>query len=255
MAPPGCLPRRHLRGSVHRRGRARRPPPPPPPSFSGPEVSLSSPALRPRGPWRLGPPRQRGEHGPANREPHAPPAERPRRRRSEARTVAAAPPGGGSRTRARREAPPGTPGGPTFGAPLPRQGPLGPERGFLPGGKAPLFFLSSPRCGKGRGRSRLLPAPKAFPQTPVPRLTNHRPPDARRPDGRPSPGRRRGKGRGAGAPPGGAVPSTPPSRHAGGSGAPQKESRARENSGPRPARTPARTWAPATGVRRRRPRR
>ncbi|XP_056371621.1 proline-rich protein HaeIII subfamily 1-like [Oenanthe melanoleuca] len=165
MAPPGCLPRCHLRGSFHGRGRARRPLPPPRQSFSGPGVSLSSPALRPRGPPRLGPPRRRGGRGPANRNlAHAPPRGRGDDGSGDRGRRPAAPPGGGSHTRAarpeRRD-----PERPRRARPVEllcrARGPLGRERDtFLPGGRQKSSPL--PRCGTGR-RSRLLRAPKAFP--------------------------------------------------------------------------------------------
>ncbi|XP_058680534.1 collagen alpha-1(I) chain-like [Ammospiza caudacuta] len=80
-------------------------------SFSGPGVSLSSPALRPRGPPRLGPPRRRGD---AARPPSAP---RPR-------------------ARARPEARPGTPGG-GLGPPVREGHRSARERELLPARQKP----------------------------------------------------------------------------------------------------------------------
>ncbi|XP_058680539.1 collagen alpha-1(I) chain-like [Ammospiza caudacuta] len=133
-------------------------------SFSGPGVSLSSPALRPRGPPRLGPPRRRGD---AARPPSAP---RPRAARAPKRGPER--PEGGSALRCAR-------------------GTARPESGnSCRPGKSP-----APRCGKGR-RSRLLRAPKA-PPPPAPSPFPHRPPTGAT-AGRPAVARRakqRGEGR------------------------------------------------------------
>ncbi|XP_068856074.1 collagen, type I, alpha 1a-like [Aphelocoma coerulescens] len=84
------------------------------------------------------------------------------------------------------------------GAHLLRAGPLGRERDFCQAAK------TRPGAGKGR-RSRLPRPPKASAPPLCPRPLRHRSP-VRRP---PSDG---DEGMGASAPPGGAVPSTPPSR-------------------------------------------
>ncbi|XP_063027050.1 collagen alpha-1(I) chain-like [Melospiza melodia melodia] len=133
-------------------------------SFSGPGVSLSSPALRPRGPPRLGPPRRRGD---AARPPSAP---RPRARapRSAARNA----------RRARPSAARGAPLGPRAGAPPARQSPaprrprhplprhfhIGRRRVPRPDGRPSLDGRSSEgRDGRASGRGRAehpsLPAP------------------------------------------------------------------------------------------------
>ncbi|XP_063027053.1 collagen alpha-1(I) chain-like [Melospiza melodia melodia] len=130
-------------------------------SFSGPGVSLSSPALRPRGPPRLGPPRRRGD---AARPPSAP---RPR-------------------ARARPEARPGTPGG--LG-PRPREGHRSArERELRRRGKAPL-------PGAGRAGGAASSEPRRRPRHPLPRhfhIGRRRVP---RPDGRPSLDGRSSEGR------------------------------------------------------------
>lgn len=172
MAPPGCLPRCHLRGSVRRRGRARHPLPPPRQSFSGPGVSLSSPALRPRGPPRLGPPRRDGGTRPGHREPRTP-------RNREAAAAAAArgwppspqrrPAAAHTHVRPRPEARPGTSGGARpVRVPLPREGAVRPGAGFLPGGTEPRL----PGAGRAGGaasseprrpsRATLCPSPCAI---------------------------------------------------------------------------------------------
>ncbi|XP_063027091.1 collagen alpha-1(I) chain-like [Melospiza melodia melodia] len=130
-------------------------------SFSGPGVSLSSPALRPRGPPRLGPPRRRGD---AARPPSAP---RPR-------------------ACARPEARPGTPGG--LG-PRPREGHRSArERELRRRGKAPL-------PGAGRAGGAASSEPRRRPRHLLPRhfhIGRRRVP---RPDGRPSLDGRSSEGR------------------------------------------------------------
>ncbi|XP_053789958.1 translation initiation factor IF-2-like [Vidua chalybeata] len=208
MAPPGCLPRCRPRGSVHRRGRARHLPPPPRPPSRGPGFpSVARRCARED---------RRGSARPADagRRPGRRAPRRPRRPEAAAgaggdddddddgagKAPAAAPPppppppprlpAGGSRTRPRAHAlrhGPERPEGSALGLfPLPRQGPPRPESGTLPLGQSP-----APRCGKGR-RSRLLPAPKA-------------PPDSHHP----SPGARQGGGRASGR---GPCRAPPPSR-------------------------------------------
>ncbi|XP_064255487.1 collagen alpha-1(I) chain-like [Passer domesticus] len=140
-------------------------------SFSGPGVSLSSPALRPRGRPRLGPPRRRGD---AARPPST--LGRPRREAAAPATGRPKPPpppppphqpGGGSHARGARTRP-GTPGGSALGVPPLREGPLGPRAGFR--------------------------RPAASPPGPSPVAIGRR--RVRRPDGRPSLDGRRSEGGG-----------------------------------------------------------
>ncbi|XP_063027056.1 collagen alpha-2(I) chain-like [Melospiza melodia melodia] len=185
-------------------------------SFSGPGVSLSSPALRPRGPPRLGPPRRRGD---AARPPSAP---RPRAARAPKRGPER--PEGSALGRARGTARPES--GSSAGAAKPRspvrEGPEEPPPPSPEGAPATRSLAISTSAADGcHGRTA-----------------------GRRSTGEAARG-------GTGAPPGGAVPSTPPSRHPGGFLARSEESRPRENSGRR--QRGARTRHPATGVRRRRP--
>ncbi|XP_057898236.1 collagen alpha-1(I) chain-like [Melospiza georgiana] len=203
-------------------------------------------------------------HGPAGVPPPLPPSgERPpagARPPSAATTAASF-----SGTAAARAAPPARGRGPTAerAAPARARGPKrGPER---PEGSA---------LGRARGTARPesgSSADVAKPRSPVREGPEEPPPPS--PEGAPATrsltistsaadgchGRtagRRSTGEaargGTGAPPGGAVPSTPPSRHPGGFLARSEESRPRENSGRR--QRGARTRHPATGVRRRRPR-
>ncbi|XP_058680538.1 collagen alpha-1(I) chain-like [Ammospiza caudacuta] len=188
-------------------------------SFSGPGVSLSSPALRPRGPPRLGPPRRRGD---AARPPSAP---RPR-------------------ARARPEARPGTPGG-GLGPPVREGHRSARERELLPARQKPR---SPVREGPEEPPP---PSPEGAPATRSLAISTsaadgcHGRTAGRRSTGEAARG-------GTGAPPGGAVPSTPPSRHPGGSSrAPRRAGLGRTRAA---AERGARTRHPATGVRRRRPR-
>ncbi|XP_059336559.1 collagen alpha-1(I) chain-like [Ammospiza nelsoni] len=169
-------------------------------SFSGPGVSLSSPALRPRGPPRLGPPRRRGD---AARPPSAP---RPR-----------------ARARAPKRGPERPEGARPSGA---RGAPLGPRAGTLAGpAKAPL-------PGAGRAGGAASSEPRRRPRHPLPRhfhIGRRRVP---RPDGRPSLDGRSSEGRDGRASGRGRAehPSLPaPGRLL----ARTEESRPRENSGRR----------------------
>lgn len=209
MAPPGCLPRCHPRGSVHRRGRARHLPPPPRRPSRGPGFpSVARRCAREdrRGSGRPAgagtrPDRQAHLAGPAERPPRRRGEERRRRRRRTARRA--------GRTRGRAHPEAAAPERPEArpleflcharGAARPGSG------GFLPAGKAPLSPVregpEEPPPPSPEGLDRLSPS-LAIP---------HRPPrgaTAGRPASRSTGEAARG---GAGAPPGGAVPSTPPS--------------------------------------------
>lgn len=123
------------------------------------------------------------------------------------------------------------PGGPTFGVPLPHHRPLSRERDFAER-QSPLSLMQ-----EGPQQEPPPAGPEGLPATPRPSPNNHRPPDARRPDGQPSPGRRRGEGRGrVYLREGTCQAPLPPGMRA--ALARQKESRARKNSGR--ARTDAR---------------
>ncbi|XP_057898261.1 collagen alpha-1(I) chain-like [Melospiza georgiana] len=160
MAPPGCLPRCRPRGSVHRRGRARRLPPPPRRPSRGPGFpSVARRCARED---------RRGSGRPAGA------GTRPGRR---ARCA---------RARARPEARPGTPGG--LG-PRPREGHRSArERELRRRGKAPL-------PGAGRAGGAASSEPRRRPRHPLPRhfhIGRRRVP---RPDGRPSLDGRSSEGR------------------------------------------------------------
>ncbi|XP_064255494.1 collagen alpha-1(I) chain-like [Passer domesticus] len=240
MAPPGCLSRCRPRGSVHRRGRARHLPPPPRRPSRGPgSPSVARRCAREddRGSGRPAGAETRPDH----RARSADPAGRPRRRRRDDRSRHPPPPpphqpGGGSHARGARTRP-GTPGGSALGVPPLREGPLGPRAGFRRPAKGPL-------PGAGRAGGAASSGPRRRPRHPVPRRS---PSAADECDGRTAGRRSTGEGAraGAGAPPGGAVPSTPPSRHPGGSRAPRGESRARA---PRVRTGDRRSAAPAAAA-------
>ncbi|XP_059693673.1 collagen alpha-1(I) chain-like [Haemorhous mexicanus] len=194
-------------------------------SFSGPGVSLSNPALRPRGRPRLGPPRRRGD---AARPPSnsADPAEGPRRRtgRPTPRPPPPRTPAAAGRTRGETRAP--------------QSAARNARRR-----KAP-----APRCGKGR-RSRLLRAQKARPATrPLAIPTSA----ADRRDGRTAGRRSTGEAArgGAGAPPGGgraAHPSLPAPGRPLGARAPKRAGLGRTRAPPGRPRAGVRTSGPAFG--------